>query len=255
MTVEEKVLVTKSKLDSIADEINTIRGSTNQIKINDMITILSAHDIEQWNTIGQMYARDGTYTGDAHDINLGYLTRIPYYMFFYGINTGSITGKSVLTIYKRGLALSKFSAVSFPKLKSLSFEALAGMSNLTTLKLDALTYLDQYALTVGQEQTTGASLRTYYYDNLEKIELGASVTTQATINIDLTNFRKLYMPKLTGIYLDYTTVPINNASITIPTDTTGDNALPNIYVPSDLVDQYKAATNWAVWSDYIKAQS
>lgn len=251
MALEDKVIVTKSKLDALADEINSIRNSTNKIKIDDMKTLMAT--MEMWENIGEMYARDGIYTGTAKNISLGYLTRISYYMYYYGINTGSIIGPSVQTIYKRGLALSKFSSVDFPKLKSLSFEAMAGMSNISTLDFPSLIYMDQYALTVGEEQTRGASKRTYYYDNLESIHIGASVTSAATINLDLANFKKLYMPKLTGIYLDYTSVPTNNATLSIPSDTTGDNALPYIYVPSNLVDQYKTATNWVLWADYIKA--
>ena len=244
--LNQLVIVTKSKLDALADQINSIRGSTTKIKITDMQTILQSAEI--WENTLEMYARDGYYSGTAKDINLGYAARIPYYCFYYGINTGAITGNSVQTIYKRGLGLSQFLAINFPNLKSLSYESLAGMSNLKEITLKNLTYLDQYAIKSASEQTQGSSKRTYIYDNLETIHLGSNVSTQATINLDLTNFNKESMPKLKGIWLDYQQVPINNATLSIPT-----GELPNIYVLPNLVDQYKTATNWSLYADYIKA--
>ena len=148
-----------------------------------------------------------------------------------GVDHSGITSLGAQTFS----ACSRILTVNLPNVTSIGAGAFSYLTTCSQYSLPKLTYVASNAFTSNWKLT--------------------SITLPAVTTISAYAFR--YCSSLMSIYLTGSTVPTLNASafLNMPVAVSVNNVYASIYVPSSLVDTYKAATNWKTYSARIVAIS
>ena len=148
-----------------------------------------------------------------------------------GINLSNVTSIGVQTFS----ACSRITYVNLPNVTSVGAGAFSYLTTCSEYSLPKLTYVASNTFTSNWALT--------------------AITLPAVTTISAYAFR--YCSKLMSIYLTGNTIPTLNASafLNMPVAVSVNNVYGSIYVPSTMLASYKAATNWATYSDRIVAIS
>lgn len=145
----------------------------------------------------------------------------------------SYTNDRVTTIGNQAFrGFSSLKSISLPNVTTLTAYALDGCSRLTNVNLPKVTALNNYAM-------QGCS-------SLETLEFQQKMSTQGAVWNNCSKLTKLILRSTTMCGLANKNC-FNNTPIA--------NGTGFIYVPDDLVDTYKANTNWSNFASQIKGLS
>lgn len=217
------------KLKAIADAIRSKTGKTEMLTLDNMPTEIEAIEVG----------------GDGGLID--------------GIIDRSISGeyvnnnvKSVGTQVFRGCA--NLVSISFPNATSISSSAFYDCPSLVSIDIPKATSLSSRSFELCSSLKSAylpnvASLSSYVFQDcpsLERVEFLKKLN-----NITTGTFNRC--SKLDCLILrDSSRVcPLNNVNALAATPIESGNGY--VYVPASLVDNYKSATNWAVYADQIRA--
>lgn len=146
---------------------------------------------------------------------------------------------------------SQLTSVSFPVVTSIGLNAFNGCSNLTSVSFPAATSID------------GNAFRSCFW--LTSVSFPAATSIDSSAFYGCSQLTSASFPVVTSIggnafnsCSQLTSVILGNTSQVATLSSTSaftnaDNAI--IYVPDELVDSYKAATNWSTYADRIKGIS
>ena len=149
------------------------------------------------------------------------------------------------------IGCSLLSSASFPKVKTMGAYAFSGCINLAAVSLPALETIGDYSFNNCPLLTT-VSFPVASYIGLGMFNSCSHLVSASFMAATIVGDRAFYnCPNLTTVILGNTAkaATLNNARAF----TNADNAI--IYVPDELVDSYKAATNWSTYADRIKGIS
>lgn len=167
------------------------------------------------------------------------VTKIKNSSFYENTNLVKLDLKALEKINNMALQdCTALSEVNFPAVKEVGSYGLAGLDSLKEISLPSITSLSNSALR--------------HCDNLKKIDLGEGLSNIS----DKSTFE--YNVSLDTFILRRTTEPVR---LTDYAYSSGEGCFNNtpiasgtgyIYVPDELVEDYKAATNWSNYGDQIK---
>lgn len=171
------------------------------------------------NTINNLPSADGGNT----DVEDGFVTR----------TLTSYTNDRITTVGNQAFrGFSKLTSISLPNVTTLNAYALDGCSGLTSVNLSKVTTLNNYAM-------QGCS-------SLETLEFQQKMSTQGAVWNNCGKLTKLILRSTSMCGLGNKNC-FNNTPIASGTGF--------IYVPDNLVDTYKANTNWSNFANQIKGLS
>lgn len=157
----------------------------------------------------------------------------------------TINAESLKTIERKGL-------YSCPNLTTLN------APNVTTLETDSIYYLQRVTELYFPNLVNLGSHAISLMQFLTKLTLGDVMIRESSFDrimlqvLDVKTSSSIYIPTTLSkalIIRDITAVPTMENTVTELKDTL------NVYVPDDLVDAFKAATNWSAFGDRIKPLS
>ena len=158
-------------------------------------------------------------TGTASTLDVPPLSRSPI---------TSLSLPACTTVGQYGLArLIQLRTIDLPACTSIGYGAFVGCSSLTEVNLPALT-----------------SIATYGFANCAQLRV-----------LDLPACTSIGDKGIKNNYIFETLVLRASQVCTLGTDIFTNTSLTNVYVPDDLVDEYKAATNWTAHANKIKPLS
>ena len=144
---------------------------------------------------------------------------------------------------------SSLTSVSFPKATSIGDWAFQYCSSLTSVSIPNATSIGSNAFNNCRELTSvsfpvATSIGTFAFYSCSSL---TSLSFPEVTSIDTYAFNSC--SALTTLYIgtESNTVCTLSSKNAIPSSVT------NIYVPANLVDSYKSATNWSSYADKIKA--
>ena len=157
----------------------------------------------------------------------------------------TINAEALKTIEKKALHYCvRLATINAPNLDELSTGAMDNCP-MTELYFPKLRNIGSQAL--------------YYLRNLKKVTFGDVRVQSSSISncnaletLDVKTSSSIYIPEMLSkalIIRDITAVPTMDNTVTELKETL------NVYVPDDLVDAFKAATNWSAFGDRIKPLS
>ena len=210
------------------------------------------------------------------------------YAFYGALLPDTVTLRYASQIGRYGFAESDVKTVNIPNAETISENSFNSASSLVTINAEALKTIEQYALhycyrlaTINapnlNQLSTGAidncpmkelyfpklrnlsSQALSYLRNLKKVTFGDVRVQSSSISncnaleiLDVKTSSSIFIPKALSkalIIRDITAVPTMENTVAELKDTL------NVYVPDDLVDAFKAATNWSAFGDRIKPLS
>ena len=172
----------------------------------------------------------------------------------YGSEVKVLDSKYILNIARYKFYGSSLTTIDLPKCTSINYSAFSGCTNLTTANLPKCTYIGDYAFAYCTSLTT-IDLPECTYINCYAFKDCTSLTT---VNLpEYTNIRTCAFENCTNLT---TIILSNNQVVTLgATDVFRDSGISRdsgyIYVPDNLVDSYKTATNWSRYADQIEPLS
>lgn len=289
-----KVAITKEKITAVADAIREKAGTTEELTLDEMPTKIAGIEtgggefecFVNGSGIPKNFSYDGTKIKDhlyydeyLNSLNIPNVTTIGYYAFYCSTadvdkelhSIGKLENlkyirdyafcKRLASIYAKDKDDDSVKFLNFPNVLEVGASAFEGCTSIQTANFPK-------AITL--KSSVFKSCR-----NLTKVELNALTATKnqildglaygstdgcvvymnslESINAKLANYNQAYISKLvlgspavctlgSTSYFDYTWIKTK-------TDT------GFVYVPDDLVDSYKTATNWTTFADKIKPMS
>lgn len=252
-----KVFINEETLTNIGNAIREKTGKTTLIAPGDMpdeirgIVSGGGDGGNGKEMLDAMIARTITEYSNPDLVNLG------DYTFYQCASFNNINCPNLKTIGKYALAETALTEANFPLLETLGENGLSGRSSknssLVSVNLPLLTTVGSYAfrynnlitsITLPLLRETTSTFRVFEDClNLTRLDLGPikQVYTNWVANTSLTAFilRGSTMASLSNINA-FNNTPIQSG--------TG-----YIYVPKDLIDSYKTATNWATFANQFRA--
>lgn len=160
-------------------------------------------------------------------------------------------GNRITTIYDEAFSYnSKLTSVNFPAVVTVGSRAFANCTTLVNVNLPA-------AISFGNGAFTGVS-------QLQEISLPSATTFGQSIFYNCYNLLRIMVPVVTSIdyAFAYNCSKLTAILISTPSVCTAKNSMiiascPNVivYVPDNLVDAYKEATNWSNYANKIRGLS
>ena len=241
-----------SKITAIADAIRSKTGGTEKLTLNAMPTEITNIPTGSYDIEDALVTRSlsGEYTNNR-------IVTIGHGALSWNNSLTSIDLPAVTYIESSAFSYChKLTSVNLPVATSIGSSAFTGDDSLTSVNLPAVTTIESSAFSNCSALTTVNFLPAVTY-----IRLWAFSNCSALTSIDL--------PAVTTIedYVFYncdllTSVIIRTTSQVCILD--GASVFTNspiasgtgyIYVPDELVESYKAATNWSTYADQIKPLS
>ena len=203
-----------------------------------------------------------------------------------GTVSGAYASSAVIGLRENAFVMCvNLSAISLPNCTNLGAQAFRGCTALESVNLPNCTSFTN-GISTGYYFDANNKLKTINIPNLTTIETGtrsfggcyeleefnapnlASLTTTTSMFTTCRKLKKLNLPKLGGTTINARTFencyalekvilggsqlnPLDNVSAFSNAGALIENGV-NIYVPDDLVDTYKTATNWSNFADKIK---
>ena len=252
-----------NKITAIADAIRRKNGETTKYTMPEMVTAIDA--------LPTGGGDDALFNMDASGNVTGKATTINGFMY----NTTLASCKSILSAIGRG-SVSAISA-SFPKCSTLGSAAFCSASSLATVDFPVCTSIGKYAFyqcgklnTINFPACTtintgafyqGGALTTVNFPACTNIGVQAFYNSTGITTVDLAKNCTISSSafyscsKLTIFILRDTSAVSTLAASDAFNNTPIKSGTGYIYVPDDLVDSYKAATNWSVYAAQIKPLS
>lgn len=223
------------------------------------------------------------YTSSLSSINFPNATTVESYAFAYCFKLSTIVAPKIETVntyaFQYCSSITSLTSSNFPKLKTIGGYAFRGCQHITEVNLSTVTG------TLGAQAFSACSrITSINLPNITTLNAGAfsynttlitvslpkvttvgssafyscwalsTLTLPAVTKISAYAFR--YCSTLMSLYLTGSTVP-TLASTTVfanmPMSVSVNNVYGSIYVPSSLVETYKAATYWSTYKNRIVA--
>lgn len=242
--MSEKVVVSRSKLTSIADAIRIKTETTDTLMLDEMPSAIqsikggvSIEEIAQ-KTLTECSSDKVTKVGDYafYDIRTLKVLNVPN---AESVGTGAFTRCTGLT------------SISLPKCKTIAAQAFASCNGVKTFNAPVLETIGQGALNsmVAMSEFNAPLLKTvdtqvfYFCSSLAKADF------LQLESIGQHGFNNTKMTTLIIRSSSVCTLVNTNAFLNSPI-VRGEGY---IYVPKSLVDSYKSATNWTTYANQIRA--
>ena len=213
-------------LTDVADAIRKKKGTTDTILASDFDTEIESIETGGGSTVTKgIIINEFDENGYATDVSVVGMTSIPSY-YFAADNDN--TNRNALNKYVKNIQLP---------------------AGTTSIGIGAFQYCTNLALTELPAGITSIRVFTFYgCTNLALTELPSGVTTIETGAFNgCTKLSKFALPNITSV----PTLSSTNAFHSTPIA----SGTGYIYVPDDLVESFKSATNWSTYADQIKAIS
>jgi hypothetical protein len=225
-----KKLYEETDIQNIADSIREKNGLTTTYKVSEMAQAIK--DIQS-----------GSGSDDNNTLN----------NFISGSITAVESNATTVRLYAF-FRLSSLTTVSLPNATDIGSSAFTSCTALTSVSLPKVKIINTYgfqkcsALISINLPSVTAIYNSGFQEcsNLSVVDLGVIKTIAAAAFYSCTSLNKLIIRGSTVCSLNSINA-LNGSQITAGTGT--------IYVPDDLVDDYKSATNWSTFADQIKPLS
>ena len=258
-------------LTDVANSIREKKGTTELIPASDFDTEIESIETGGGSTVTKgIIINECDENGFATDVSIVGMTSIPNsYFTAYNYDYGNALNKFVKNIQLPS-GLTSIGGSAFRNCKNLALTELP--SGVTSIENSAFQYCAKLALTELPSGVTSIGNNAFQScSNLALIELPSGVTSIGNSafygctnlakmtclgNITsignsafygCTNLSKFALPNITSI------PTLNSTGIFDKTPIAGGAGY--IYVPDDLVESFKSATNWSTYADQIKAIS
>lgn len=200
---------------------------------------------------------NGAFSGSAlTSVDFPKVTTIEEYAFQYCSKLTSVDFPKATIIRDYAFQYCyALTSANFPKVTGIRANAFQYCSELTTVDIPLTTSIGSYAFGSCSNLSTVSFPQARSIDScaFQNCSMLTSVDLPLTTSIDSYVFEKC--SKLTALVLRNTTKVCSLASSSTFYNTPIKSGTGYIYVPDDLVDSYKAATNWAVYAAQIKPLS
>ena len=213
-------------LTDVADAIREKKGTTDTILASNFDTEIESIETGGGSTVTKgIIINEFDENGYATDVSVVGMTSIPSY-YFAADNDN--TNRNALNKYVKNIQLP---------------------AGTTSIGIGAFQYCTNLALTELPAGITSIRVFTFYgCTNLALTELPSGVTSIETGAFNgCTKLSKFALPNITSV----PTLSSTNAFHSTPIA----SGTGYIYVPNDLVESFKSATNWSTYADQIKAIS
>ena len=167
--------------------------------------------------------------------------------------SGAYSNDRVTTIGNYAFYRTNITSLDCPNVTSMKQGACFYCENLETINLPKLKYIGDSAF------LRCTNLRNAVFPELEDVVLNAFGYCGERVSADLSKASGLYSgafrdcPKLVTVILRKVDGICDLSSTNIFKNTPIESGTGYVYVPAALVDSYKAATNWTVYADQIRA--
>ena len=167
--------------------------------------------------------------------------------------SGAYSNDRITTIGNYAFCRTNITSLDCPNVTSMNQGACFYCENLETINLPKLKYIGDSAF------LRCTNLRNAVFPELEGGVINAFGYDGELVNADLSKASGLYSgafrdcPKLVTVILRKVDGICNLSSTDIFKNTPIESGTGYVYVPAALVDSYKAATNWTVYADQIRA--
>lgn len=223
-----KVLVEETNLTNIANSIREKTGTTDTYKPSEMASAISG--IQSGG--GDTNIEDGLLTRTLDNVSNSRITTLPSYVFYgYTVEPSGYSVDfdfpNVTTVGTGTFGNATIRNINLPSLRILNYSLFEGARIYGNANLpNAVTFRDKCMSNV------------LYFKKLEA--LNAQYI-----------FTKAFLGSSIETFVFGNTVPTLN-KVDAFSSTTVSRGTGYIYVPDDLVDDYKSATNWSTYADQIK---
>lgn len=226
----------KLTLDQMVDEIEGISGGgVNEAEIGLLEGGLESYTNDRVTTVGKY----SFYNSTVKHVSFPNATAIGNSAFQKCANLLTIDVPNVNNLQSGGIfkECTSLTSISLPKVKSVNSGGSMFATCTSLVDVDLPIVADLGSMSCFQGCTA-----------LKKLDLpSATAISGGTVFSGCTSFETLILRNTTNIV---TLSGSNNFTNTVIAAGTG-----SIYVPDDLVESYKAATNWATYADQIKPLS
>lgn len=234
-----KYIIDENTLNELAKSVQNFSGIASKmtpIEINDAINLISQKEAD-------------FYAGTNTVLNFANITHIQDNFFYYYSVITEVSCPNLISVGYRAFGnLNSLSTIQLPKLQTIGNWAFSNCSNLINVLLpEAITIgASAFRGDTGLVNLTLPKARTIdiwcFQGNtsLERVELPSVTSIGSYAFYDSSNIRQLILSGNTICVLQNQIFNTHNL------------ANGGIYVPDDLVNTYKEATNWIVVADYIK---
>lgn len=167
--------------------------------------------------------------------------------------SGAYSNDRVTTIGDYAFSRTNITSLDCPNVTSMKEGACCYCKNLETINFPKLKKMDYAAF------SNCTNLRTVVFPELQGDVINAFSIGRELVNADLSKASGLYSgafrncPKLVTIILRKVDGICTLGSTDVFKGTPIESGTGYVYVPAALVDSYKAATNWTVYADQIRA--
>ena len=224
-----KVLVNETSLQGIANSIRGKNGTETTYKPSEMAAAIDAIET------------GGNSNDDATRLVIGTITEY---------SNDNITEIRDYAFYD----CSQLTTIDIPNVTNIGDQVFAFCASLTSVNFDSVTVIGQRAFsdcTGLQEiylpslQYNGVSMAFYNCPNLIRAELGELSALKMYDFYGCSSIETIILRKTDAICTLHAKTFYNGDAVT--------NGTGYIYVPAALLEEYKAATNWTVYADQIRA--
>lgn len=240
-----KYSIEQSTLDRLAKLAQTLGGATDKLTPEEMIEQLEKRIADD----KAFYERDA----NATFVN-PYITYLAYRLFNTDSRLVSIDCPNVEIIDTQAVRYcTELTSINFPKVKTLRSGAFYGPNKITELKLDALVSAESSAframplivnVKLPNLQTLGSTTFAEC-SSLESVEFPSLQSMGSEVFKGSDNLKRIVLPGDTVVSFE------GNGALFLGAGVVPDG-FEGIYVKDAFVEEYKVATNWAAYADYIK---
>ena len=231
---------------SIAESLNTLRGVRDAIR--DAI-VSKGGSLPVGSPMGS-YAQAITdlHSGSGGDTEIPFRSRltVPGDTDPWHLTNLTATQVGAYAFYSDPLMAS----VSLPAVTDIGSNAFYNCSSLTSVFIPGATSISSYAFAYCSSLTTAefpllTTVGTYVFQSCSSL-----TTLDFPLATIISNYAFRYCGLLTSLTLSNTTVATLGSTNAFQSTQIA-SGTGYIYVPDDLVDQYKTATNWSTYADQI----
>lgn len=263
---------------NMADEISTIETGSNDTRFKEIVegTMTSVDD----STITTVNDYAFAYIRSLTSVNLPNATYLGPNAFWYCEALENINLNNVIIVERSALSHTGATVISLPKATTIYGSAISGNSNLITVSIPSVTkFIDNYSfahcpnlVSVDMNFPMVGGYDFYNCSSLKsaKIKLNSNNYVSGVFNncsslerVEIDDgymigsyfFEKCSLLKQLIIRKKTKRVALQNSTIFENTPIATSTTEGFIYVPDDLVESYKTATNWSTYASKIKGIS
>ena len=263
-----KLFIEDTTLTAIGDAIREKTGGTDLISPSNMPSEISSIE-----TGGDTTQEDGIVDGSLTEYANDRVTQVNDYVFYHKSSLTTVDLPKVTYVGEYGFDnCSKLENVNIPEVTTLKKSSFNQCTKLATVNFPLLKHAYSNAFSSTSIATVNFPLLTYaddycfsYCQKLANVNLPLLGSVHERTFQNCTALASIDLPSITtiekyGFYLSSaleklilrseTMVTLSATSALVGTPITSGTGY--IYVPDDLVESYKSATNWSKYADQIK---